>query len=99
MQLILPTAQGIKSNISPEELLIPHINIELGTAYIKNLLNDYNNRFGTAVSAYNGGPHNLKRWLIDENGDIIIDSITFTETKGYVEKVLSNYKKYQRLYR
>ena len=36
---------------------------------------------------------------LDENGNIIIDSITFTETRGYVEKVLSNYKKYQRIYR
>lgn len=97
MQLIMPTAQGLNPNLTPEELLIPKSNIKYGTMYIARLLRDYNS-IPTSLAAYNGGPGNLSRWKLDENGDIIIDSITFTETKKYVEKVMNNYMKYKRIY-
>lgn len=98
MQLIIPTAKSLNKKVEAEELLDPKINTRYGTMYIGQLLKKYNGRMSTAVAAYNGGPGNLLKWDLDENGDIVIDSITFAETKKYVEKVMNNYYKYKRIY-
>ena len=45
-----------------------------------------------ATASYNAGPSRAKRWK-DENsleGAIYAESIPFTETRNYVQKVMSN---------
>lgn len=98
MQMIIPTARKFDVNIKPIELLIPENSIKYGTHYLSLLLSDYKGSIATTAASYNGGPGNVKKWKLDENGDIIIDSITFTETQKYVEKVMNNYLKYKRIY-
>ena len=47
------------------------------------------------TTAYNGGPGNLSRWLgqINFQGDpfLFIESIPAPETRGYIERVLTNF--------
>lgn len=99
MQMVISTALDFNKELTPADLLLPENSIRYGIQYIKTLLNRYQGSISTTVAAYNGGPGNLKKWTRDENGDIVIDSITFTETQKYVERVMNNYYKYKRIYK
>ena len=48
-----------------ENISVPEVNIELGSAYISYLLSRYGNDVSTAVAAYNAGPGNVEKWLSD----------------------------------
>ena len=103
MQLLESTAyevaEEIKKEITKEEILNPETNIQLGTKYLANLLNKYNN-IELAVAAYNAGIGNVDNWLsegiIQESGQDI-ENIPFKETNNYVRKILRDYKIYKQL--
>ena len=72
-------------------------NIQLGSSYFQKLLNLYGS-YPLAVAAYNAGGGNVNKWLA-ANGDprqgqidMIdwIEAIPFSETRGYVQRVLEN---------
>jgi soluble lytic murein transglycosylase len=101
MQLMPRTASFIGHDRSLRwsnraKLFIPEFNMHLGQKYL-NHLRGFNKRhkdlFSLAV-AYNGGPGNLRKWRrrIGENVDplMFIESIPSRESRGYVERVLSN---------
>jgi soluble lytic murein transglycosylase len=75
----------------------PAYNVMLGSSYFAGLLNQFGGYVPLAVAAYNAGPGNVRRWL-RENGDpragvdIVrwVEEIPFTETRGYVQRVLEN---------
>lgn len=96
MQIILPTAKDMKTDVTPEELMVPGINIDLGTRYLKILLDRYRGDVTKTIAAYNGGMGNVDRWSLGR--DLDIETIPFPETKEYTKDVLSNYYKYKRLY-
>ncbi|MGH7040895.1 MAG: transglycosylase SLT domain-containing protein, partial [Acetobacteraceae bacterium] len=73
-------------------------NMQLGTAYLAQLLARYDGCLPLAVAAYNAGPHRVDRWLV-ENGDPRphasamvdwIELIPYGETRNYVQRVLEN---------
>ena len=70
-----------------------NINVPLGSAYYASLLKQFHNNRVLATAAYNAGPHRVKSWLKVSNGqlDVIefIESLPFTETREYVQAVLS----------
>ena len=96
MQLILPTAQGMEATVSPEDLMDPNININLGTRYLQILLKRYKGDVTKTIAAYNGGMGNVDKWT--RGGILDIEAIPFPETKAYTKNVLSSYYKYKRLY-
>ncbi|OEG75838.1 lytic transglycosylase [Shewanella colwelliana] len=69
------------------------INTQLGSRYYKRLLEQFNGNRVLATAAYNAGPHRVKRWLAVSDGQLdvmsFIESIPFTETREYVQAVLS----------
>ncbi len=107
LQLIEPTARRVAQRIglpapSRTDLYQPELNITLGTAYISSLLQNYENNLFLAFAGYNGGPHNVDRWLKSWEGvemDEFVERIPFTETRNYVKKVTTSLLRYQYLYR
>ncbi len=82
----------------------PDYNLDLGIAYLSQMLDRYEGSQVLALAAYNGGPGNVDRWLV-RNGDprrgqidIIdwIESIPFGETRNYVQRVLEAVPLYRR---
>lgn len=105
MQLILPTARsvarkyGSNAAISIESLFQPALNIELGTAYMRDQLDKYG-RIEYMAVAYNAGPGRVPQWraTLPAEMDEFVEAIPFRETKGYVQGVIRNSAQYRRLY-
>ena len=76
-----------------KDLYQPELNVMLGSAYYKQLLKRYNNNRVLATAAYNAGPGNVSRWLNASKGTFdamtFVEAIPFTETREYVQAVLS----------
>jgi len=84
-----------------EKLLQPEENIGIGTYYLSKLLDRFQGQFPLAVGAYNGGPHNIGRWLRSKQGiplEEFIEEIAFDETRNYIKKVVRYYSIYTELY-
>jgi soluble lytic murein transglycosylase len=101
MQLMPKTASYIakKYNIKPpkrKELYQTETNIQLGTGYLKYLLNKTQNNPIIATAAYNAGPNRVALWLPEQSipTDIWVESIPFKETRKYVKNVIA----YQAIY-
>jgi soluble lytic murein transglycosylase-like protein len=83
------------------QLSRPEINLKIGQKYIEELLNHpaVNNDLLLLAMAYNAGPGNLSKWK-RKRKDIkdpllFIETIPFTETRAFVERVMANYWIYQ----
>jgi soluble lytic murein transglycosylase len=67
-------------------------NISIGSAYLQQVMAQYDNNIVLASAAYNAGPHRVRRWL-PETGSRSAASwialIPFTETRKYVQRVLA----------
>ncbi|WP_410016629.1 murein transglycosylase [Sodalis sp. C49] len=99
MQLMPATAKhtaemfNISSYMNTSQLLDPQTNIELGTTYLEYVYQMFGrNRILSSV-AYNAGPGRVNTWLGNSAGRIdavaFIESIPFSETRGYVKNVLA----------
>ena len=82
-------------------LLNPDINLKLGTAYLRELMDEFQDHPEYVLAAYNAGDYRVKAWLA--NGPYaslpeFVESIPFTQTREYVEAILRNREIYQQLY-
>lgn len=106
MQLLVPTARLVakKYNSSvtavfADNLYDPALNIELGTAYMKDQLDNYG-RIEYMAAAYNAGPGRLVTWrrTLPLEIDEFVEEIPFRETRMYVQGIIRNTAQYRRLY-
>lgn len=105
MQLLIPTARatarkyGSTATITADALFQPPINIELGTAYMRDQFDKFGRLEYVAV-AYNAGPGRVSPWRasLPVEIDEFVEAIPFRETKGYVQGVIRNSAQYRRLY-
>jgi soluble lytic murein transglycosylase len=75
----------------------PGLNMRLGTAYLRGLMDRFGGAVPLAVGAYNAGPNRVLDW-IGANGDpragtdVLdwIEQIPFSETRNYVQRVIEN---------
>jgi soluble lytic murein transglycosylase len=94
MQLMPRTAQSVAKSIdldSPTHLVLTQAdtNIKLGTAYLGQLLQRFNDNRVLALAAYNAGPSRAKKWYTNPQPiDAFIEGIPFAETRAYVKAVL-----------
>jgi soluble lytic murein transglycosylase len=76
--------------------------INIGTWYISHLMKRFKGDMLLVSAAYNAGPEAVLSWLgkngRDADRDAFVESIPFSETRGYVKKVLRNYSEYKRIY-
>ncbi|KMM83772.1 soluble lytic murein transglycosylase [Pseudomonas taetrolens] len=97
MQLMPATAKETARKFSiplasPQQVLIPDKNIQLGAAYLSQVHSQFNGNRVLASAAYNAGPGRVRQWLKGANHlgfDVWIESIPFDETRQYVQNVLS----------
>lgn len=67
-------------------------NIAIGTAYLRQLMNKYNNLPYVTIAAYNAGPTPTARWQSQRPGhdpDFWIETISYKETREYVARILA----------
>lgn len=78
---------------NPAQLLDPETNINIGTSYLQYVYQQFENNRIFASAAYNAGPGRVRTWLGNSAGRIdavaFIESIPFSETRGYVKNVLA----------
>ncbi len=84
----------------PKDLKKPEVNIRLGCYYLSRLMKIFDDE-ELALTAYNGGIGNVKKWLDDDNfsnGDGGLEITPYKETNDYVKKVLKSYQRYREIY-
>jgi soluble lytic murein transglycosylase len=82
---------GLTAYTGAASLYDPEINITLGTAYLRQKLNNYGLPY-VAIAAYNAGPTPTGRWLSQRpnyDPDLWIETISYKETREYVARVLA----------
>jgi len=79
----------------------PEINIQMGTYYLRQQLDNFDGNLVYCLGAYNGGPGAMSGWVSKWGGtntSEFIENITYLETRDYIKKVMGNYYFYQMLY-
>lgn len=88
-----------RTDFTTADLLDPATNIEFGAWYLRSLLDRFEGRVALAIAAYNGGPHNVRRWMAEHSPSMPVDAlcerIPFTQTYRYVRRVLHHYTAYR----
>lgn len=106
MQLMPHTAMQVSrllgdESFDPEMLVMPEVNIRLGTRYLQRLSKKFKGQLPLMAAGYNAGPHRVESWLATFGHldmDEFIEHIPFVETRMYVKKVTRNYGVYRALY-
>ena len=106
MQLLPNTGRTVAKQVNLKgykapQLYDPAVNLELGTRYFKDMVDQYNGRFEYALAAYNAGSDRVSDWLGEGHfRDVpeFVESIPFTETREYVQAILRNASVYRQLY-
>ena len=83
------------------DLATPQVNISYGAYYLRYLLRRYDQNTVLALAAYNGGEGNVDRWLAEASTSQRAfgkEQIPFTETREYVDRVLSARTSYREKY-
>ena len=97
---MLARQQGIRWS-SPNLLYEPSTNLQLGTRYIRSLLDQWNGRWELTLAAYNAGPGRVKEWMSWGNyrePSEFVEAIPITETREYVQAVIRNAAVYHEVY-
>ena len=97
MQVLPATGAAVARQIGvpwagAESLYDADTNIVLGTAYLRQMLDDYGGQPYFAIAGYNAGPAPLNRWKSQRPGmdpDFWIETISYKETRDYVARVLA----------
>ena len=79
----------------------PDINIQMGSWYMKSLMNQFDNNHALVAGAYNGGPGRMRRWIKAKqipDLDEFIEDIGIDQTRRHIKKVIDSYIIYQQLY-
>ncbi|MCU5771890.1 murein transglycosylase [Erwiniaceae bacterium BAC15a-03b] len=99
MQVMPATAQhtvtkfSIPGYVNSSQLLDPQTNIQIGTQYLESVYQQFGQNRIFSSAAYNAGPSRVKTWLGNSAGRLdavaFIETIPFSETRGYVKNVLA----------
>ena len=105
MQVLVPTGRltarkyGVSREITVDSLYEPRLNIQLGTAYLRDQIDKFG-RIEYVAAAYNAGPGRAVQWKasLPLEIDEWAEAVPFKETRGYVQGVVRNRLQYLRLY-
>lgn len=78
------------SDFGPYDLIKPESSIAMGTWYFAQILHKFQGYATLSMAAYNGGPHQVARWLTAYAAhlehDAFIELIPYDEARNYVKK-------------
>jgi soluble lytic murein transglycosylase len=105
MQIMPPTGERIAEmagidDYSTDLLRDPSVNIEIGTYYLQRLIARYRGNLALVLSEYNAGPVMTEAWsrrTRPEETDLYIESVTYSETRNYIKRVMESYWIYKKL--
>ncbi len=97
MQIMPKTAKQLAgrhtiSYSGPQQLMQARENIELGTTYLRELLDRFGENQVLASGAYNAGPNAVERWMKSRRTDdptIWVETLPYFETRDYIPRVLA----------
>jgi soluble lytic murein transglycosylase len=71
-------------------LFDPRVNVALGAAHLRTLVDRFAGQTIVALAGYNAGPTAARRWLPAQpvETDIWIENIPYNETRTYVQRIL-----------
>ena len=106
MQIMPATGRELASRLkiprfNTKMLYDPDINIQMGSWYMKSLMNQFDNDHALVAGAYNGGPGRMRRWIKGKqipDLDEFIEDIGIDQTRRHIKKVIDSYIIYQELY-
>ena len=113
----MPTARavaqklGLRRPVTKGSLSNPRLNVRLGAAYLRELLDRFDGSEPLALAAYNAGPTAVSGWLsrrvrpiegvagpgLAPAPDELVEEIPVDETRNYVKTVLARARGYARL--
>ncbi|WP_331066326.1 lytic transglycosylase domain-containing protein [Steroidobacter sp.] len=75
---------------SASDLFVPSINVPLGAANLRTLVDRFGGQTLVALAGYNAGPNAAARWIPSESldPDIWVENIPYNETRNYVQRIL-----------
>ncbi|MCB1799960.1 MAG: transglycosylase SLT domain-containing protein, partial [Gammaproteobacteria bacterium] len=96
MQLMPATAKETANRIgfryeNANQLLSADANVTLGSAYLKQVYDRFDQSFPMAAGAYNAGPGRIYAWRPKNTcmpADVWIETVPFRETRGYIMRTL-----------
>ncbi len=82
------------------DLYKPYVGLAFGAYYLQEQLALFDGFVAAALSAYNAGPGNALRWynLAGADHDLYVETVDFSETRLYIERIYSGYQFYAHLY-
>lgn len=106
MQLMPETAAWGASELnitqpSEKDLFKADLNIRLGSWFLKQLLEEFDDNLPIVLAAYNAGSGRVREWLRKgtwDGSEANIADIPFAETRHYVKAVLRSYTVYRQIY-
>ena len=83
------------------KLFQPTLNLQFGTYYLRLVTDQLGGHTEAALAAYNAGMSRAKSWLtwgdFQEPAEFV-ETVPFTQTRGYIQAVLRNADAYRRIY-
>lgn len=82
-------------------LFTPEVNLNIGTYYLRVVLDSLEGKYEAALASYNAGKSRVVKWLASNEfrePSEFVESIPITQTREYVQSVLRNADVYRRLY-
>ncbi len=116
MQVMPSTADWVAESAGYEGSIVqrltePELNVEIGTRYVRILMNQYaeqlaqrseaEDRIALIAAAYNAGPGSVSGWLADKKWSgtyEAVQSIPYGETRHFVQRIIYYYHKYEQYY-
>ena len=95
----LARKRGLKG-FSTAQLLVPAVNLQLGTINLRQVLDRFGGQVEYALAAYNAGDVPVRQWLsTNDYKDVAeyVESIPYTETREYVQAILRNREMYRQV--
>ncbi|MCA9575768.1 MAG: transglycosylase SLT domain-containing protein [Polyangiales bacterium] len=95
---LIAEARGM-TDFDTGDLVDPAVNLDFAAWYLASLIERFDGHLPLAIASYNGGPHNVRRWLRAHGPgqpiDAFLEFIPFEQTHRYVRRVLTHYQAYR----